>query len=132
MSRKVKIGVFGARRGMAMIRVLAHHPDAELVAICDQFDHLLKECEKLAQETNTKVTLYKDFEYPSIRPDAVVWLIMQQNTHLCRAAAAFRQTCSAKCCLWRTWQKQWSWWKLLRKAEGLLYAENHLFPATVE
>jgi predicted dehydrogenase len=62
MSKKVKVGVFGARRGMTMIGVLAHHPDAELVAICDQFDHLLKDCEKLARETNTKIALYKDFE----------------------------------------------------------------------
>lgn len=62
MSKKVKVGVFGARRGMTMIGVLAHHPDAELVAICDQFDHLLKDCEKLALETNTEIALYKDFE----------------------------------------------------------------------
>ena len=34
---KVKIGVFGAYRGMTMINVLLQHPDAELVAICDKF-----------------------------------------------------------------------------------------------
>lgn len=73
MSGKVKVGVFGARRGMTMISVLAHHPDAELVAICDQFDHLLKDCEKVARETNSKIALYKDFdEFFNHDMDAVV------------------------------------------------------------
>ena len=34
INRKIRIGVFGAARGLTMIRVLANHPDAELVAIC--------------------------------------------------------------------------------------------------
>lgn len=34
---KLKIGVFGAYRGMTMISVLIHHPDAELVAVCDKY-----------------------------------------------------------------------------------------------
>ena len=41
MSAKVKIGVFGAYRGMAMIRVLAKHPEAELVAVCDKYQPAL-------------------------------------------------------------------------------------------
>ena len=35
MVQKLRIGVFGAYRGMTMIRVLLNHPDATLVAICD-------------------------------------------------------------------------------------------------
>ena len=34
---KLKIGVFGAYRGMTMINVLLNHPDAELVAVCDKY-----------------------------------------------------------------------------------------------
>ena len=34
---KLKVGVFGAYRGMTMINVLVKHPDAELVAICDKY-----------------------------------------------------------------------------------------------
>lgn len=60
--RKIKVGVFGARRGMTMINVLANHPDAELVAICDKAEYLQKKCEKIAREANSKITLYSDFE----------------------------------------------------------------------
>lgn len=37
MANKIKIGVFGAARGYVMIEVLAKHPDAELVAVCDKY-----------------------------------------------------------------------------------------------
>ena len=126
MSRKVKIGVFGARRGMAMIRVLAHHPDAELVAICDQFDHLLKECEKLAQETNTKVTLYKDFEqFFNHDLDAVV-LANYATEHAPYAVRAASGHVLMKCCLWRTWQSSGAVVPL-RKAEGFRTRKTTLF-----
>ena len=62
MSNKIKIGVFGAYRGMTMIEVLAKHPDAELVAICDKYKPLLKKCEELARNTNSEITMYEDFE----------------------------------------------------------------------
>lgn len=59
---KVKIGVFGAHRGMTMIEVLARHPDAELVAICDKYRPLLEKCRKVEQATNSRITYYTDFE----------------------------------------------------------------------
>jgi len=62
MAEKVKIGVFGAMRGMALINVLAHHPEADLVAICDKYANLNARCEKVAKETGSNITFYTDFE----------------------------------------------------------------------
>lgn len=62
MSKKVKVGVFGGRRGQTMISVLARHPDAELVAICDAFQPKLDQCKAIADEAGCKVELYQDFE----------------------------------------------------------------------
>lgn len=62
MSRKVKIGVFGASRGISMINVLANHPDAELVSICDKHEPLLQRCRKIADEASLKVSFYTDFD----------------------------------------------------------------------
>ena len=59
---KVKIGVFGAYRGKTMIGVLADHPDAELVAVCDKYEPLLEEVRDLAAAHNTEVACYTDFE----------------------------------------------------------------------
>ncbi len=61
-TKKIKVGVFGAYRGMTMINVMSRHPDAELVAICDKYEPLLKKCEKVAAETNSKITYYTDFD----------------------------------------------------------------------
>ena len=62
MSKKIKIGVFGAGRGYTMVGVLSRHPDAELVAICDKYEPALEHCRKLADSCGTKMTLYTDFE----------------------------------------------------------------------
>ena len=71
--KKVKVGVFGAYRGMTMIEVMAKHPDAELVAICDKYEPVLNKCEKVAEETNSKITYYTDFEkFFNHEMDAVV------------------------------------------------------------
>ncbi len=59
---KIKVGVFGAARGMTMIRVLASHPDAELVAICDKYKPLLQSCRDLADSAGLRLELYEDFE----------------------------------------------------------------------
>lgn len=59
---KVKIGVFGAFRGLTMINVLARHPNAELVAICDKYEPSLEQCKRVAAETGSKIALYTDFE----------------------------------------------------------------------
>lgn len=59
---KIKVGVFGAYRGMTMINVMAKHPDAQLVAICDKYTPLLDKCKKVAEEAGGKVALHTDFE----------------------------------------------------------------------
>ncbi|NLO82386.1 MAG: Gfo/Idh/MocA family oxidoreductase [Clostridiales bacterium] len=59
---KIKVGVFGAYRGMTMINVMARHPEAELVAICDKYQPLLERCKKVAEETGSKITYYTNFE----------------------------------------------------------------------
>lgn len=59
---KLKVGVFGAYRGMTMINVLVKHPDAELVAICDKYTPALEKARDKAQEAGLQVALYEDFE----------------------------------------------------------------------
>ena len=62
MAGKLKIGVFGAYRGMTMIKVLAKHPQATLVAVCDKHQPALDRVNTLAKENNLTVALYPDFE----------------------------------------------------------------------
>lgn len=59
---KVKVGVFGGGRGQTMIEVMAKHPDADLVAVCDFFEPKLKHCMELAERCGTKVECYNDFD----------------------------------------------------------------------
>ena len=49
MSEKLRIGVFGGYRGSSMIQVLLHHPDAELVAVCDKYQPLLDKAKAEAE-----------------------------------------------------------------------------------
>ncbi|MHB1453870.1 MAG: Gfo/Idh/MocA family protein, partial [Saccharofermentanales bacterium] len=80
-SKKIKVGVFGAARGMSMINVLARHPDAELVAICDKFTPLLDKCRKVAEDAGSRITCYEDFDqFFSHDMDAVV-LANYANEH---------------------------------------------------
>ncbi len=60
--RKVKVGVFGARRGTTMIGVMARHPDAELVAVCDYDERALSRVRQLADTYDSQVTCYPDFD----------------------------------------------------------------------
>ena len=62
MAKKVRVGVFGADRGMTMMTVLRNYPDAELVAVCDKYEPLLDSVKKLAEENGLNVALYTDFE----------------------------------------------------------------------
>jgi len=59
---KIKVGVFGAARGMTMINALSKRPDAALVAVCDKYRPLLDDVEKKAAEHTLQVALYEDFE----------------------------------------------------------------------
>ncbi len=79
--KKLKIGVFGAYRGMTMINVLADHPDAELTAVCDKYRPALDNVKKLAQEHQLDVALYESFdEFFNHDMDAVV-LANYANEH---------------------------------------------------
>jgi len=59
---KLKIGVFGAHRGMTMIHQLLHNPEAEVTAICDKFTPALEEAGKTAEDAGLKVELFENFE----------------------------------------------------------------------
>ncbi len=62
MSKKVKIGVFGAYRGKTMINFCAYYPEAELVAICDKYEPALEECKEIVKEHCANVTMYTEFD----------------------------------------------------------------------
>ena len=61
-NRKIKVGVFGGRRGASMIDVLSRHPYAELTAICDKYKPVLNVCRQLAERNKARVTCYSDFD----------------------------------------------------------------------
>jgi predicted dehydrogenase len=81
VSKKIKIGVFGAFRGMSMIKVLAQHPDAKLVAICDKAKDLLDACSKESSLHGQEISLYEKFDsFMEHDMDAVV-LANYANEH---------------------------------------------------
>ena len=60
---KIKIGVFGAGRGIVMIKQIFSCPDAELVAVCDKYEPLLEKCKERAAEYGVGgIAYYTDFE----------------------------------------------------------------------
>ncbi|MBQ8332791.1 MAG: Gfo/Idh/MocA family oxidoreductase [Clostridia bacterium] len=79
---KLKIGVFGAGRGMTMVHQILGNPDAELVAVCDKYKPLLDNCKKTADDAGlTKVAYYTSFdEFIQHDMDAVV-LANYANEH---------------------------------------------------
>ena len=62
MARKIKVGVFGARRGMTMVNVMNQHPDADLVAVCDFDKRMLKNVQQVAGRVGRKLRTYTDFD----------------------------------------------------------------------
>ena len=67
MSKKLKIGVFGAGRGLSMINQLINNgitkEYAELTAVCDKYQPLLDRCKKAADDAGfDKITYYKSFD----------------------------------------------------------------------
>ncbi len=82
MSKKLKIGVFGGYRGEIMVKALLHHPEAELVAVCDKFEPVLDKVKETAKQSGVEVALYKNFndfiEHPGM--NAVV-LANYANEH---------------------------------------------------
>ncbi len=78
---KIKIGVFGAYRGMTMIHQTINNPNAELVAVCDKHKPLLENCKSLAEQNNLKIGLYENFDdFIQCDMDAVV-LANYANEH---------------------------------------------------
>lgn len=59
---KIKVGVFGAHRGMSMIDVFLAYEEAELVAVCDRYLPSLEEVKKKAEEAGIEVALYESFD----------------------------------------------------------------------
>ena len=82
MERKLRIGVFGGYRGKTMIKALLHHPDAELVAVCDKYLPVLEKVKATAAEAGIDVALYESFDEFIKHPemDAVV-LANYANEH---------------------------------------------------
>jgi len=71
--RKLKIGVFGAYRGMTMIHQLLNNPHACVSAICDKHRPTLDMAGKAAEDAGVKVELYETFdEFFHADMDAVV------------------------------------------------------------
>jgi len=81
MSKKIKIGVFGAYRGMTMINALADHPEASLVAVCDKYEPALDKVKKLSAEKNMDVATYVDFEAFFLHDMDAVVLANYANEH---------------------------------------------------
>ena len=60
---KIKIGVFGAGRGMSMVRQILGSKEAELVAVCDKYKPLLDNCRSTAEAAGMdKVAYYETFD----------------------------------------------------------------------
>ena len=57
MDRKLKVGVLGASRGETMINFCKKTGEAEVVAVCDKYEHALQKFKK-----QKGVTCYEDFE----------------------------------------------------------------------
>ena len=61
--KKVRVGVFGAGRGMSMVNELFQRTDACLVAVCDKYVPALDACAKKALEAGvTDIEYYTNFE----------------------------------------------------------------------
>ncbi len=90
MDRKLRIGVMGARRGETMMRVLQKHPEAELVAICDNFEPALERAHRFCNEFGADIAIFTDFdEFIAFDLDAVV-LANYANEHAPFAVKAMR------------------------------------------
>ena len=91
MNKKLRIGVFGGARGSTMINVLLHHPDAELVAVCDKYQPLLDQAGQRANECGINIELFNNFDdFIEYDMDAVV-LANYANEHAPYAIRALRR-----------------------------------------
>ncbi|HOT70682.1 MAG TPA: hypothetical protein PLF14_04980, partial [Clostridia bacterium] len=58
---KVKIGVFGVRRGSVVIKYCRTQSDAQLVAVCDSWEQGLTDMKKELGEDIAYYTSFDDF-----------------------------------------------------------------------
>ena len=80
---KIKIGVFGAGRGIVMIKQIFSCPDAELVAVCDKYEPLLEKCKARAAEYGVGgIAYYTDFEKFFMHDMDAVVLANYANEHV--------------------------------------------------
>ncbi len=61
-SQKVQVGVLGGGRGRSFIDTLSRHPDAEVVAVCEQIEPLRKQALELAEQLGEKPVGYADYD----------------------------------------------------------------------
>ncbi len=60
---KIKVGVFGAGRGMSAVNQLLNDPEVEFVAVCDKYKPLLDQCRQVAEAAGLyKVAYYEKFD----------------------------------------------------------------------
>lgn len=79
--QKIKVGVFGAGRGMTMVNQLINSEYAELVAICDKFKPSLDNARRHAEEHGLHITCCESFDdFIQCDMDAVV-LANYANEH---------------------------------------------------
>lgn len=62
MNRKIRIGVFGAKRGGSLLTTLWNHPTAELAAVCDRSQARLDRIAERAANHGVSVALFNNFE----------------------------------------------------------------------
>ncbi len=62
MSERIKIGVFGGRRGLALLKAAQAHPECVVTAVCDMYEPFLNDCKKYAESKNLDIKCFKDFE----------------------------------------------------------------------
>lgn len=59
---KVKVGLFGGKRGLLIMEPLYDVEGCEVVAICDRDESVLETCRKSAEQVGWTPALYTDFE----------------------------------------------------------------------
>ena len=88
--KKLRIGVFGGRRGIVMINVLLNHPEAELVAVCDMHTGILNSTKKAADDCGVEIALFENFDdFVNYDMDAVI-LANYANEHAIYAIKCMR------------------------------------------
>jgi predicted dehydrogenase len=61
--RKFRVGVVGVRRGESFLKLFAHHPWSQLVAVCDRSASRIQHSQSAAgKEWNEGVTFYDNYE----------------------------------------------------------------------